>query len=636
MGKKRKIISLIVSVAMLVAMFPMIVHADGENPYEIGTWDYLQYELTNSDGPVSLDRDYTAGDGDSSLIINKSVTLFLNGYKIDRGLSNKEASPNGHVFDIVPGGTLVMPQGSSAGMITGGNALYGGGILVETGGTLIFQEGMIVGNKTVYAEGEKNSGCGSGVFVAPGGYVQVSTYSGITGLITGNSGGLYGGGIYLAGTMSVSGGQIISNRIEEGGKGSDIYVASSGNLEMGGTPSVDEVYLSGTQKIAVASASFSSGAKIGVVTEAELPAAITTDYDKYKPTGIEATQIFSSTQGTIDISADGEVIITDEGGQHTTTPVTIKTCNVTLGGSLGVNIYVDYGTIDDAAKEASTVTVAISGKNTRQKIYTFDDAVPRDFDTTTCYGYTFEISSIEMADRIQVIVSYEGGDPVVKDFTVEDYLTALEENWQTYGYTYNEKLVAEMMANYGYYIQRYLDYTNSGWSVANNDHQEFTARYNPMDSDTIGENIYTMVKNATQDAAYQPNKVVDENSKITKLTYSLEFGTTIALEIFFTVEAGTEFSATATCASTGKTYRAYLADDGRYKIRISGLLIQDLANTFVSVTGTAGSDFSLDVHPFGYIYSSVNTSATTEKALLRKNAMTALYLFYNQLPKATT
>ena len=150
MGKKRKIISLIVSVAMLVAMLPMIVHADG-NPYEKGTWDYLQYELMNSDGPVSLDRDYTAGEGDSSLIINKSVTLFLNGYKIDRGLSNKEASPNGHVFDIVPGGTLVMPQGSSAGMITGGNALYGGGILVETGGTLIFQEGMIVGNKTVYA-----------------------------------------------------------------------------------------------------------------------------------------------------------------------------------------------------------------------------------------------------------------------------------------------------------------------------------------------------------------------------------------------------------------------------------------------------------------------------------------------------
>ena len=613
---------------MLVAMFPMIVHADGENPYDIGTWDYLQYELMNSTGPVSLDRNYTAGEGDSSLIINKSVTLFLNGYKIDRGLSNKEASPNGHVIDIVPGGTLVMPQGSGAGMITGGNALYGGGILVETGGTLIFQEGMIVGNKTVYAEGEENSGCGSGVFVAPGGYVQVSTYSGITGMITGNSGGLYGGGIYLAGTMSVSGGQIISNRIEEGGKGSDIYVASSGNLEMGGTPVVDEVYLSGTQKIAISSSSFSSGAKIGVVTEAELPAAVTTDYNNYKPTGIEVTQIFSSTQGTIDTSLNGEVTINDEGGQQVVTPVTIKTCNVTIGGSLGVNIYVDYGTLDDEAKEASTVTVAISGKNNRQKIYTFDEAVPRDFNGTTCYGYTFEISSIEMADKIQVIVSYEGGDPVDKDFTVEDYLTALENNWTEYGYTYNDSLVAQMISNYGYYIQRYLDFINSGWSVGT-DHAEFTTRYHSFNSE-----FYDIAIRGTKDTEtvqYSPKKSVDENSTITKLTYSLEFGTTIALEVFFTVEPGTDFSASAYCAHTGKTYRAYLADDGRYKIRVSGISVQELGDMFISITGTAGSDFTVDVHPFGYIYNAVSSTSTDEKPLLKKDAMTALYLFWNQL-----
>ena len=56
MGKKRKIISLIVSVAMLVAMFPMIVHADDENPYDIGTWASLQYELDHSNGPVELEK----------------------------------------------------------------------------------------------------------------------------------------------------------------------------------------------------------------------------------------------------------------------------------------------------------------------------------------------------------------------------------------------------------------------------------------------------------------------------------------------------------------------------------------------------------------------------------------------------
>ena len=39
MGKKKKIVSLIVSVAMLVAMFPMIVHADET---ETGSFTELQ------------------------------------------------------------------------------------------------------------------------------------------------------------------------------------------------------------------------------------------------------------------------------------------------------------------------------------------------------------------------------------------------------------------------------------------------------------------------------------------------------------------------------------------------------------------------------------------------------------------
>ena len=62
MGKKRKIISLIVSVAMLVAMLPMIVHAD-EAP---GTFADLQADIADAEenmgGYLSLSRDYIAAD----------------------------------------------------------------------------------------------------------------------------------------------------------------------------------------------------------------------------------------------------------------------------------------------------------------------------------------------------------------------------------------------------------------------------------------------------------------------------------------------------------------------------------------------------------------------------------------------
>ncbi|MBO4747523.1 MAG: hypothetical protein J5607_05650, partial [Clostridiales bacterium] len=61
-----------------------------------------------------------------------------------------------------------------------------------------------------------------------------------------------------------------------------------------------------------------------------------------------------------------------------------------------------------------------------------------------------------------------------------------------------------------------------------------------------------------------------------------------------------------------------------------------LGDMFISITGTAGSDFTVDVHPFGYIYNAVNSSSTSEKAQLKKDAMTALYLFYYQLQQPLT
>lgn len=625
---------MIVSIAMLVAMFPMIVHAD-ETP---GTFADLQADIedavANTGGYLSLSRDYVAGANENGIVLENGtqVTLVLNGHRIDRNLSSVQE--DGHVFTVRTGAQLVLTTGSNgAGEITGGYAYYGGGVFVDMGGTLVFQEGKITGNKVAIDEGVENSGRGAGVFVHSSGYVNICPYGQYVASVEGNKGAQFGGGIYLEGALKMASGKISGNTLVEGGKGSGIYVASSASLEINGDPSVNDVYLSGTQKIAIIG-DLSGSARIGVSAEAELPAAVTDGYVRYQPTGVEASTMFSSPQGNIDTSKDGEVTITDEGGQQTNETVKIKTCNVTLGGTLGVNVYIDYGDLDAATREAATVKMSISGKGGKEKTYTFDEAVPRDFDGTTCYGYTFEISSIQMADIIQVIVTYEGHEPIVEEFTVEKYLTALESKWQELGYDYNDSLIARMVANYGYFIQKYLDYINDGWSVANGDHKEFTTTYNPMvpaQMPTMYERVLDHTKD-TDKVTYSPQKVVDKDTTtITKLTYSLEFGTTIALEVFFTVAPGTEFSASAYCEHTGKTYRAYLADDGRYKIRVSGISVQELGDMFISITGTAGSDFTVDIHPFGYIYNAVSSTSTTEKAQLKKDAMTALYLFYAQL-----
>ena len=66
MGKKSKIISLIVSVAMLVAMFPMIVHAD-EQKFSFAD---LQAQLEASNGElVTLSENCEALDGESTIVV---------------------------------------------------------------------------------------------------------------------------------------------------------------------------------------------------------------------------------------------------------------------------------------------------------------------------------------------------------------------------------------------------------------------------------------------------------------------------------------------------------------------------------------------------------------------------------------
>ena len=596
MGKKRKIISLIVSVAMLVAMLPMIVHADGEPTP--GSFAALQAIIDSGTSYYALDTDYTALPDDDCIVVNHTIVIDFNGHSLNRSLN--EATDNGHVIKVVAGGQLILMNTDSnvPSIIRGGYAENGGGIYVEAQGKLRFDYGMII--------------------------------------VTGNNATNYGGGIYNAGSATLNDCTISTNTA--GVHGSGVYLASNSTLNLVGSPVVtgntsDNLFFAKDSLIDFPSdmqGMSGAFAKVSAADE-DLPMVITSGYGA-KMQNANPSSYFQAPDGYEVVLENNEVVLQPTGGQQIDTPVKIKTCNVTLGGTLGVNVYVDYGNLDAATKAASTMTISIDGKGGKQQEYTFDDAVERDIGGTTYYGYTFDISSIQMADKITATVSYEGHDPIVAEFSVEDYLVALDENWQEYGYDYAEKDIVRMIANYGYYIQRYLDFINDGWSVANGDHAEFTTRYNPMAP--TAQNIYNMVLSATKDTdrvKYSPTKVVDENSTITKMTYSLEFGTTIALEVFFTVEPGTDFSASAYCEYTGKTYRAYLADDGRYKIRVSGISVQDLDNMFISISGTAGSEFTVDVHPFGYIYNAVSTTAETQKALLKKDAMTALYLFYYQI-----
>ena len=144
-----------------------------------------------------------------------SVTIDLNGHKLDRNLSQR--IDLGNVIRVQTSSALTIKdsKGDNSGQIKGGYDSHGGAICNY--GTLIFEGGTITGCT--------GSSYGGAVYVVSGGSFTMS--GGIIKSCSGNE----GGAIYNLGTVTMSGGSI------DGCSASDcggIYNAEGGNLSISG------------------------------------------------------------------------------------------------------------------------------------------------------------------------------------------------------------------------------------------------------------------------------------------------------------------------------------------------------------------------------------------------------------------
>ena len=166
----------------------------------VGDWGALQTAINGTAGNATtpatattnfiLKNDLTAPEQDGASITipeGKDITIDLNGFTIDRGLSGKDAIANGNVITVK--GTLTLNDSSSnkTGKITGGNNTNnGGGVRVEANAVFNMDGGSIEGNKTNYH--------GGGLLVATGAQVNIKDAK-----IAGNAAGsnYNGGGIFV-------------------------------------------------------------------------------------------------------------------------------------------------------------------------------------------------------------------------------------------------------------------------------------------------------------------------------------------------------------------------------------------------------------------------------------------------------
>ena len=176
------------------------------NKISVSSWADLQNEINNAQYETIFTLSQTLdADGASAMLIpnGKTVTIDLNGYDLNRGLT-KEGDA-GHVIQMKNSSTLTVRDTSEnhSGKITGGWSEHGGGINVEKGCELILESGVISGNHAKY---------GGGVYVADNGSFTMTG-----GTITENIASQDGGGIFADYPVTVTGGTISKNSAKYGG-----------------------------------------------------------------------------------------------------------------------------------------------------------------------------------------------------------------------------------------------------------------------------------------------------------------------------------------------------------------------------------------------------------------------------------
>ena len=213
---KKRILSMVLAICLVLSYVPITVFAANTDATE------LQNKL-DSGGTVTLSKDYTI---DTTLNVKNTVTLDLNGHVIKMTGSGSVISiawSNLTLQDSSPTATHTDASLPAGGVITGGNAAYGGGVYVGSGGSMTMNGGTI---KKCSAE------CGGGVAAADGSFTMTGgTIANCTATTSNYTYG--GGGVYFASsaTFTMNGGTIenCSSKTLGGGVFSTSNFSMSGN-----------------------------------------------------------------------------------------------------------------------------------------------------------------------------------------------------------------------------------------------------------------------------------------------------------------------------------------------------------------------------------------------------------------------
>ena len=663
---KKKLISMLVSVTMLVGMFPMMmVSAEGEE--QINSFSAIQAKIDEDKSAiaVNLTGDCLADQNDTCIVIpsGKTVAIYLKGYKIDRNLLSADGpSEDGCVIKVQKGGTLsINPDNSTGGRITGGYAVNGGGICIEWGGALKMYGGTITANRAsqngggIYFEGNSaatnandsanliyggtvNNNMaenGGGIYVGMGADTVNFNDGANKGMsFTGNRATVAGGGMYLDGRVKGYKLSVTSNLATSYGGG--VYIGKYGHYELRGTNVVktnqagpngatvdNDVYLPTGKTIDVSSSNL-AGSKIGVAVEDTASQVTFTTEFHNAGEQVDPNTYFFSNDSEKEIALDtetNEAILKSAGGQQDS--VSFVGSSLTLDdGQIGLNVFVNFGKFSNNEQmiTESMVQFDVPGRGAKTVIDECDANHKVVIGGKEYYKFTCYLSSLQMAEEVKT--RFILADDYIEDtFSVKRYIQGYM-NSETSAFKgtnpYEDKLVYAI-ASYGHYLQPYLSELND-WSIGDEGYAEMENIKNTTYSATYVQYIKEQL------SPYSANIYSSEG--INNIAFKLELASTNALIVTFTPNESTE-KLSVKCTLDGKTYKAYKQKDGTYVMRISGIKIQDMANAIEirGIAGDAGTEENVRVKitPIGYVYYALNNSESGQKKIY---AMSALYEYW--------
>ena len=268
---------------------------------------------------------------------------------------------------------------------------------------------------------------------------------------------------------------------------------------------------------------------------------------------------------------DGETLVSAVSQPHFTGH------SLTLAGDIGVNYFVDLSMLTEEERQGATVDFTINGR-------TVPDTYDPDFrNENGDYGFTVNITSIEMADTISAVLHVGDKAYTAKDYSAQAYYDQIIADPATYGqYAFN---LVKALKNYGHYVQLFLSNARD-WTIGDDGDHRAINEATTIDMDDAAE-LSGYLYNT---GYYAP--VVSSHEGV-GLTFSLNLESTTTIRLYLDPGEAV-FEDPIVVTVDGRPVEYEVLSNGVYRVDIAGIPAGHLGYGY-SVNFSYGDDQSITI-----------------------------------------